>query len=347
MLNNIFFIFCSLLSVCSCRLQANAPGTRAAIQWQTNYEQAVQQSKATNRPLVLFFTGSDWCGWCNKLDDEALETMEFAEATANKFIFVKLDFPLYSNQDPQLKAQNKELQQKFDIRSFPTVLVVDPKQNQQIGVTGYRPGGGKLFAEHLLKMINDYSGYKQKVSTLDKSNLSGHELKALYKKSKELGLAVDANKIVKKGIASEESLFFMLERYHYLADEGQINSKEAIALKQLLQQADPLNEKQVHYLIAVIDFETYAGERGKDNYNSELTVSPLATYIEKFGSKDKENMWRLQLLISQVYLDQNEMTSALKYAQQSYECAPFCARPELSTVVQNIRSQIHSFHYND
>jgi protein disulfide-isomerase len=340
MLNKFTFIFCSLICIFSSLTQAQTPGARATIQWQTNYEQAVQQSKATNKPLILFFTGSDWCGWCNKLDEEALETIEFADTIANKFIFVKLDFPLYSNQDPQAKAQNKELQQRFDVRSFPTIVVVDPKQNQQIGVTGYRPGGGKLFAEHLLKMVNDYSGYKQKISALDNSNFSGQELKPLYKKAKELSLVSDANKIVKKGMASEEAIFFMLERYHYLADEGQINSKEATALKQVLQQADPQNEKQVHYLLAVIDFETYAGERGKENYNSELTVSPLTTYIEKFRSKDKENIWRLQLLISQVYLDQNEMTSALKYAQQSYECAPSCAQPELLMVVQNIRSKI-------
>jgi len=344
MLNKLFFLFCTVVTICSCRLQAEGQTTKtSAIKWQTNYEQAVQQSKSASKPLILFFTGSDWCGWCNKLDEEAFETPEFADAAGSKFIFLKLDFPLYSNQDQQIKSQNKELQQKFEVRTFPTVIIVDPKQNQQIGVTGYRPGGGKLFAEHLLKLVNEYSGYKQKIGSLNQSKYSGRDLKPLYVKAKELGLASDALKIVKKGMTSEESSYFMIERYRFLADEGLIHSKEAAALKQQLLKADPLNEKEISYQVAVVDFEAYSGEMEKENYSSELTVAPLTSYIEKFGTQDKENLWRLQLLISQVYLDKNELTSALKYAQQSYESAPSCVQPELSRAVKNIRSQIHSF----
>lgn len=342
MLNKLLFIFCTVLSFYSCRLFSDNQGGRASIRWQTNYEQAVQQSKATSKPLVLFFTGSDWCGWCNKLDEEAFDAPEFAEAVSNKFVFVKLDFPLYTAQDPQLKAQNKELQQKYDVRSFPTVILVDPNQNQQIGVTGYRPGGGRPFADHLMKMVNDYSGYRQKISSLDKQKFSGQDLKQIYDKAKELGLNNDATKITRKGMQSEESLYFMTERYRYLADEGQIHSKEAVALRQQLLNADPLNEKHIHYQVAVVDFEAYSEEMEKENYAPELTVAPLTAYIEKFGAKDKDNLWRLQILVSQVYLDKNEMTTALKYAQQSYESAPSCVQPELARAVQNIRSQIHS-----
>lgn len=343
MLNKIIFIFCTVASFSSCRIQANAPATKpSTISWQTNYEKAVQLSKSESKPLVLFFTGSDWCGWCNKLDDEAFETSDFVEAAGSKFIFLKLDFPLYSSQDAAIKAQNKELQKKFDVRSYPTVIVVDPKQNQQIGVTGYRPGGGRLFADHLLKLVNDYSGYKQKISSLDQSKYSGSDLKPLYKKAKELGLASDATRIVKKGMDSEESLYFMIERYRYLADEGQIHNKEAVALKQQLLSADPANEQRMHYQVAVVDFEAYSSEMERENYSTELTVAPLTTYIEKFGQQDKENLWRLQILISQVYLDHDEMTAALKYAQESYNSAPTCAQPELSRAVKSIRSQVHS-----
>ncbi|HEV8052058.1 MAG TPA: thioredoxin family protein [Parachlamydiaceae bacterium] len=345
MRTKILFIFCTVLSFCSCRISADSQAlttTRAPIKWQTNYEQAVQQSKTASKPLVLFFTGSDWCGWCTKLDEEAFDTREFAEAAGSKFIFVKLDFPLYSPQDPQTKAQNKELQQKFDVRSFPTVIIVDPKQNQQMGVTGYRPGGGKAFADHLLKTANDYSGYKQKLGVLDHSKHTGRDLKPLYAKAMELGLVADANKIAKKGATSEESLFFMMEQYRFLADEGQIHSKEAVVLKQQLLNADPSNEKQIHYQLAVADFEALSYESDKDKYNTELMIAPLTEYIEKFGTEDKENVWRLQLLVSQVYLDKNEMVPALKYAEQSFECAPSCIQPDLARAVQNIRSKIHS-----
>lgn len=342
MLNKLFFVFGAVVCVFSCKLFAETTGTRSTIKWQTNYEQAVQQSKSDSKPLLLFFTGSDWCGWCNKLDDEILETSEFASAAGNKFIFVKLDFPLYSNQDQQIKAQNKQLQEKFAVRSFPTIIVLDPKSNQQLGVTGYRADKPADFAKYLIKMVTDYSGYKQKMGALDNSKHSGAVLKQIYEKAQELALIEDAVKIVKKGMQSDESLYFMGERYRYLADAGQIHSKEALELKQQLLSSDPLNEKQIHYQIALVDFETYSNEMEKEHHAPELTVAPFISYIEKFGSKDKDNLWRLQLLISQVYLDKNEMTSALNYAQLSYESAPACVQPELSRAVQSIRSQIHA-----
>jgi thioredoxin-related protein len=41
-------------------------------------DEAVNQSKATGRPIKLVFTGSDWCTWCNRLAEEVFTTYEFA-----------------------------------------------------------------------------------------------------------------------------------------------------------------------------------------------------------------------------------------------------------------------------
>lgn len=347
MFNKILFTCVAVLSTMACCLYAEGAVGRQSVKWITNYDEAVQQSKAASKPMLLFFTGSDWCGWCSKIEEEAIDTPEFAEAAGGKFIFVKLDFPLYSHQDPQTKTQNKALQQKFDVRGFPTIVVLDPVQNQPIGTTGYRPGGGKAFADHLLKMVNDYSGYKQKMGALDRAKYSGNELKQLYEKSKELKISNDATRIVKKGMGSDESLYFLLERYRFLADEGQINGKESVALRQQILSLDPLNEKEMHYQIAVTDFETNCLSMEKESYSPELAVAPLIDYMDKFGSKDKDNLWRLQLIVSQVYLDINEMPTALKYAQASYESAPACVQPELARAITNIRSQIHSSRYSN
>ncbi|HBO56905.1 MAG TPA: hypothetical protein DD622_00545, partial [Opitutae bacterium] len=32
--------------------------------WELNFEQALARAKAENKPMLLDFTGSDWCGWC-------------------------------------------------------------------------------------------------------------------------------------------------------------------------------------------------------------------------------------------------------------------------------------------
>ena len=319
MFNKFTIICCSALLMQACNLFSQNPGGRASIRWQTNYEEAEKQSKETAKPLVLLFTGSDWCTWCTKLEEEVFNTSEFAAIAGSKFTFVKLDFPLYSNQDPQVKAQNKQLQQKFDVRSFPSVIIYDAQKNQTIGTSGYRPGGGKQYADYLLKLFNDYSSYKQKMGALDKGNFSGSDLKQLYEQAMKLNLNNDATRIVNLGVKSDKSLYFLTKRYEQYASENQLHTQAAIALRQQLLAADPNNEKQIPYQIAVIEFETYSEEMDKESCTPELAISPLNEYIEKFGSKDKENSWRLQMIISQVYLDNNQMPSSLKHAQYAYE----------------------------
>lgn len=339
MFNKFITLFTTIL-IQSCLLCAFDGQPKGSIKWFTNYEEALKQARSASQPLLMFFTGSDWCGWCNKIDEEAFDTKDFAEAAGNKFVFLKLDFPLYSAQDPQLKAQNKQLQQKFDVRSFPTVILYDAMQNQQIGTTGYRAGGGKQYAAYLNKMFTDYSAYKQKVGAIDKVKPSGAELKQLYDKAKELSLNDDVNNIIKSGMDSDHSLFFLIERYRLLASEGQIRSKEAISLKHQLLAADVNNEQQIPYHLALIEFESFCENMDKDNNSPELAIAPLINYIEKYGAKDKENVWRLQMIISQVYLDKNQMVDALKYAQKSYDSAPASVQSEIAIAIQNIKSLV-------
>ena len=122
-----------------------------AVEWTTDYNAAVNRSKSESKPIVLFFTGSDWCSWCTKLEREALDTPEFDQLAGNRFVFVKLDFPRKRNLPDALSQQNSELQQKYNIRGFPTLVIIDADGNT-LGQTGYRAGGGTKYAEHLLNM---------------------------------------------------------------------------------------------------------------------------------------------------------------------------------------------------
>lgn len=160
-----------LLSILSLFVMtAEAANGHGSIRWFTNYQEALSNARSSSKPLVLFFTGSDWCTWCIKLEQEALDTPDFAAIAGDKFVFVKLDFPRSSPLPPDLDAQNKDLQRRFNIRGYPTIVVVDPQQERAIGTTGYRQGGGRQFALHLLSLVNSYSGNRpqpQQMSKLD------------------------------------------------------------------------------------------------------------------------------------------------------------------------------------
>ncbi|BBI16502.1 thioredoxin family protein [Neochlamydia sp. S13] len=309
-----------------------------SLQWMTNYEEAENLSRATFKPIILFFTGSDWCNWCSKLEQESLDTPEFAQAVGDKFIFMRLDFPVNSTLPTPLAVQNKQLQKKYNIRSFPTLIILDGQQQKQIGITGYRAGGGKMYAAHLSKIVADYFDYQKKLEAINKQKYSGAELKKLYAVAQNFGYESDINQIIKVGVNSEDSHFFMIERYRKMTQEGLSGLAEATALKKELQLMDPNNEKMTHYHLALIDFEGYT-EAG-DKRSADLAVASLVNYIQKFGPKDKEHLWRLQMIISQIYFDRNNLAEALNFAESSFTSAPPTAKIEISTAIKNIKSQM-------
>lgn len=332
------FLAILMLLVVSVSAYADPAPSGGRVNWQTNYEEAVRLSKSSSKPIILFFTGSDWCGWCKKLDQEALHTQEFADAVGDKFIFVLLDFPLNSTLPQEITTQNKRLQKQFGIEGFPTLVILDSQQNK-IGSAGYRAGGGKAYAQFLQKIVEDNKAYQGKMQGLEKQQFSGAELKQLYKQANDTGRSVDADKITLAGIESDKQHYFLIERYRSLAAEGKLQSDEAVEIKQRLLSADPTNAKQTYYQVALVDFEVSCKKSQEDT--PEHTVASLVDYINAFGEKDKDNLWRLQMMISQVFLEKNQLSDALIYAQSSYKTAPSNAQPEIASAINNIRAQIH------
>jgi thioredoxin-related protein len=117
------------------------------VQWQTDLNKAIEQSVKSKKPLMLFYTGSDWCGWCIRLQNEVFKTKEFTDWATKNTIPIELDFPRRTKLDPALQKQNNELAQKFNVTGFPTVWFVRPVKNgntynlEPVGKTGYVAGG--------------------------------------------------------------------------------------------------------------------------------------------------------------------------------------------------------------
>ncbi|MBC5835683.1 thioredoxin fold domain-containing protein [Flavobacterium sp. F372] len=108
------------------------------LNWYTDMSKATEASLKENKPLLLFFTGSDWCGWCTKLQKDVLKTTEFANWAMQNVILVELDFPRRTPQDQNLKMQNQQLAQTFGIQGYPTVWFVNPikGEDNQVNLTG-------------------------------------------------------------------------------------------------------------------------------------------------------------------------------------------------------------------
>ena len=121
---------------------------QSTLNWYTDLNKAVNISLSENKPLMLFFTGSDWCGWCIRLKKEVFNYPEFETWTKNNVVLVELDFPRRKTIDPRILNQNRELARIFGVSGYPTVWFVNPQKLDsnklnfvKLGKLGYLAGG--------------------------------------------------------------------------------------------------------------------------------------------------------------------------------------------------------------
>ena len=87
-----------------------------------------------------------------QLHKEVFSHQEFVKESQQSFVLVELDFPSdRASQPDSIATQNNDWSQRFDIESFPTVVLTD-SQGRPYAKTGYRPDGWQPYLEHLAKL---------------------------------------------------------------------------------------------------------------------------------------------------------------------------------------------------
>jgi thioredoxin-related protein len=128
--------------------------------WHSDVNVAIQQSLATKKPMFLFFTGSDWCGWCIRLQKEVFQTPYFTQWAKENVILVELDYPRKKQLPDEVRQQNQTMQQIFQVQGYPTVHLVTPEPQQDgtvtftsLGQSGYAAGGPESWCATATGMI--------------------------------------------------------------------------------------------------------------------------------------------------------------------------------------------------
>jgi protein disulfide-isomerase len=126
----------------------------AAAGWDDDYDKALAKAKAEKKMVLLDFTGSDWCGWCVKLDKDIFSTPDFKAYAKDNLVLVELDFPNKKQQSEKLKAQNQKLKSEFGVKGFPTIVVLNSEGKKVGELVGYTPGGPSAF----IAKVNELKG---------------------------------------------------------------------------------------------------------------------------------------------------------------------------------------------
>jgi thioredoxin-related protein len=119
--------------------------------WLDDLEKAKAQAKAENKKILLDFTGSDWCGWCKKLDKEVFSQQAFKDYAAKHLVLVEVDFPRGYKLPEATKKQNDELAKKHKIQGYPTIVITTASGTKR-GELGYVEGGPEAFLKELKKV---------------------------------------------------------------------------------------------------------------------------------------------------------------------------------------------------
>ena len=129
--------------------------------WHDSFENALQASRDTGRPILADFTGSDWCTWCIKLKKDVFETSEFKEWARENVILLELDYPKRAMQSTAIRKQNKALSDRYNISVYPTVLFLD-SEGEVLGKLGHmqQPSDWIAAATPMLVEQNRLSAFK-------------------------------------------------------------------------------------------------------------------------------------------------------------------------------------------
>ncbi len=144
-----------LASLAACTAQT-APNQAAQLTWHTDLAKARELSDAQNKPIFGFFTGSDWCGWCRKLQNDVFAKPAFVEWAKKNVILLELDFPRRKQLPMELMQQKA-----FKVAGYPTIwlftITTDSNSNnlnlEALGSLGY-PQGSEMGKEEL-KFLSD------------------------------------------------------------------------------------------------------------------------------------------------------------------------------------------------
>ncbi len=127
------------------------PGALHGSETSQSLEEILKTAEADKKPVVLEFTGSDWCPPCKMMEKQVFSTKEFQDFSASDIVFVKLDFPRSKEQAAEVKARNEELVKKFNIEGFPTLVVLDSQGKELARQVGFLAGGPSAVIDWIQK----------------------------------------------------------------------------------------------------------------------------------------------------------------------------------------------------
>lgn len=128
---------------------------------------ALASAKDKGKLVYVCFSGSDWCGWCVKLEKEVFSDKTFAESLKDDYELVFIDSPRdKSRLSETAKAKNPKLTKQYKIQGFPSFVVLKADGSELTRGSAYRAGGAASYVS-FLKTLSADPGKIERVKALE------------------------------------------------------------------------------------------------------------------------------------------------------------------------------------
>ena len=108
------------------------------LNWMPTYKEALKKSRKEKKPILIYFTGSDWCGPCKVLDRDLFHTSKFKALSDKELILLEVDIPRRVDIiSPKKMKDNKIIQKKYKVKAFPTLMIVNHRGKKIAEKKGY------------------------------------------------------------------------------------------------------------------------------------------------------------------------------------------------------------------
>ena len=96
--------------------------------FESDFDTAKQLREKTEKPILLVFSGSDWCKPCIVLKKNILNSDEFSQFSSDHLVVLNLDFPFRKKNQltQEQQAHNDALADRYNPEGvFPLVLLLN------------------------------------------------------------------------------------------------------------------------------------------------------------------------------------------------------------------------------
>ncbi|MEI8301438.1 MAG: thioredoxin family protein [Chlamydiota bacterium] len=298
-----------------------------------DFTKAKEIARGYQKPVVLLFTGSDWCQYSQDLLKHTLLSDGFAQSIKKKYVFVQIDFPEFDRAPTKERLElNAFLKEKFHITEFPTVIFLDPDM-QEIMRFGYSITSSGQYANYL---ISAYEKYNQlKTSLCGKKEWTFEQLKEKYLEAEELGSNYLITGLLNLGLSKDKECFFHLEQY------SRVQGDDRKELRRQILSLNSDNRQSVALRLAILDYQEMM-QLSPHVALANLLKDVDTIEISKGGLHEKALGWRINRLLAQQLVLEGEFEAANIYAKKALYLSPDRYQRDVSLLIQQISLKLKS-----